>query len=372
MSELDQIRNEINAIDKRIIFEFEKRMECSLKVARYKIKHNLPVLDISREREIIDRCVTYLSDQNNFQLKNGAAELMKTLMKISRNLQTEFIKKNSEIGRAAFQGEPGANSEAALKKYFGNDIEPISLPSFEDVFKYVESGKAAYGVVPIENSSTGGISKIYDLLGKYNVYITGEQKMLIEHCLIGLKDSLLDDITDVYSHEQALMQCEDFLKKYSFKLHPYFNTATSAKFVAEREDIHLAAIASAYAAEIYGLKIIETGINNASDNTTRFIIISSNDNYSSANDKASVIFTLQDRSGALSDVLNVFAKRGLNMVKIESRPLRDHNFEYMFYVDFEGIGIKESIEDVLRTSRSLFADFKTLGIYKKGMLSTDA
>jgi len=375
MAELDDIRKKINDLDAAIIAAFEERMKCSGQVAEYKIKNGMEVLDRRREKEVIKRSVGMLKDKT---FTKDVVKLMEQIMEASRACQNRVIRshnKGTAHGKtvdmhcvAAFQGEKGANSEAALMDYFGNTVDMLACGTFEDVFAAVRDGKAGYGVVPIENSSTGSIVQVYDLLGKYDgIKIAGEQRMLIEHNLLGLDGAGLEDITDVYSHEQALMQCAEFLNGTTFVQHPYFNTAVSAKYVAETGNKKNAAIASSYAARIYGLDILASDISTSQDNTTRFIIIS-NDGYEGPDaNKASVIFVLEHKPGALANVLNTFAEKGLNMVKLESRPLENHNFEYAFHVDFEGDGIKDIIDGMVRgeEGRELFTYIKMLGAYKK-------
>lgn len=369
MSELDKLRDRIDKVDAALVSDFEERMEYAKQVAEYKLEHNMRVLDRKREAEVLERAAQRLKDKS---LAPDVAGLMNLVMQSSKELQQramlDYKKQQQAVDEPpiiAFQGEQGANSEAALKYYFGPQANTLACATFEDVFSVVQYYKASYGVVPIENSSTGSIPQVYDLLNQYELFIAGEQEMLIEHNLMGLSDAEIGDIVDVYSHEQALMQCSEFLKEYSFVLHPFFNTAGSAKFVAEEGDKKNAAIASNYAAQIYKLKILAPDVSTRQDNTTRFIVISANEYIDSDADKASVVFVLEHKTGALSEVLNVFAANGMNMVKIESRPLEDRKFEYAFHVDFEGPGIRESINRVVGANQTLFANFRLLGTYKK-------
>ncbi len=363
MDELTRLRGEIDEIDKGIVACFEKRMACVLGVAEYKIKNGLPVLDSSREAALLESRKAMLS---NGELAPEAEQLFKLLMKLSRARQQELLNdaRKARNGIAAFQGDAGANSHLALMRYFGEGIKTQSYGSFEDVFCAVAQGEAEFGVLPIENSSTGGITEIYDLFRKYDVSIAGEQLLKIEHALLGLKGAKLEYITDVYSHEQALMQCADYLKDLGVITHPYYNTAVSARFVAGELDASKAAIASEYAGELYGLSVLAKNISNSGENTTRFIVINADGESVENADKASVCFVLQHRSGALAHALDLFADCGLNMVKIESRPLPQHNFEYIFYVDFQGSEVRQKIEDTLLRVDGIFTDFKLLGCYK--------
>ncbi len=368
MNKLEQLRNEIDAIDRKIVNCFEKRIDCVKQVAQYKIEHGLPVLDSSREEALLKSRAAMLKDP---VLIPDVERTFQLLMKISRSKQQQLLQEAKVVeplitakGIVAFQGDRGANSEAALRLFFGNEIKTEAYAAFQDVFEAVQSGKAEYGVVPIENSSTGSVAVNYDLLQQYDVSIVGEQLLKIDHNLLGLSGVQIGDITDVYSHEQALLQCAGYLKELGVKIHPYYNTAVSAKFVAEQQDPSKAAIASGYAGKLYGLKTLAQDISNSTENTTRFIIFGMQQYAGQDADKASVRFVLKHTSGALAQALNMFAKCGLNMDKIESRPLEDHNFEYAFYVDFEGENIRSGMESVMAKQSGIFSSFKLLGYYK--------
>lgn len=364
MDELLRLRGEIDATDKKIVECFEKRMACVLGVAEYKIAKGMSVLDSSREAQLLASRVEMLEDS---ALAPELERLFKLLMKLSRERQQRLIDSScataAASGTAAFQGEAGANSHIALMRYFGREMNSRSYKSFEDVFRAVAQGEAQFGVLPIENSSTGGITEIYDLFRKYPVSIVGEHLLKIQHVLLGLPGAKTEFITDVYSHEQALMQCAEYLERLGARIHPYYNTAVSARFVAGELDAAKAAIASEYAGELYGLCVLERNISNSGNNTTRFIVIGGEGQAVPEADKASVRFVLEHKSGALAHALDLFADCGLNMVKIESRPLPERNFEYIFYVDFEGGDVKRKIENTLCRADGIFTDFKLLGCY---------
>lgn len=370
MNELEQIRAEIDRIDKDIVANLEKRVAAAKKVAAYKIAHNLPVLDRERERELLKSRRLMLKDQS---LAKDTDRLFELLMSISRAWQSKLAEPQQAQAmhvkpgeKAAFQGVKGAHSHAALVRYFGEKTDCFACESFEDVFLAVESGEAAYGVLPIENSYTGSVLPVYDLLNRYSLLITGEQHLKIEHALVGLPGATLAEIREVYSHEQALMQCAAFLKEHpEYEQRSYFNTAGSAEFVARQNDPSKAAIASAYAAGLYGLSVLADSINASGENTTRFIVVSKNAYQGEEANKASVSFALEHKTGALAQALNLFARYGLNMVKIESRPLENRNFEYLFYVDFEGAHIRGSVDKAAAAVTGLFAGFRVLGAYRK-------
>lgn len=358
MKSLDELRKQIDEIDEKIVDLFERRMDCAEEVGRYKLKNGIPVLDSGREDQLLEKRLELVKDK---RLDGDVSRLFRLLMSMSRARQTEIMREGAVV---AYQGEAGANSEAALFNYFGKTAKAQSYRNFKDVFAAVVEGKASYGVLPIENSSTGGVYDVYDLLLTHEVYVCGEVKLKIEHCLLGTEDANIKDIKEVYSHEQALKQCSRYLEKLGAKLYPDHNTAISAKYVSELGDSSRAAVAGRHAADIYGLKILAEDINESSDNTTRFIIISALPYEGGDADKASVCFSLEHRSGALAAVLNLFAGSGLNMVKIESRPLKSRNFEYSFYIDFEGEGI-ERIKELLQRNFTLFSGYRFLGAYRR-------
>lgn len=371
MSELDRLRKQIDDIDAELVGCVVRRMDCAEAVARYKIEHGLPVLDGGREKSVIESRIAMAGDE---RLNADIRRLYMLLMSMSRTRQASIVENakgtdpfHSAAGMVAFQGEAGANSEAALVEYFGGDAVAVPKPSFGDVFSAVCSGGAEYGVLPIENSNTGGIFEIYDFLLRYDVYIVGEVKLRIDHSLLGVQGAAIDDISEVYSHEQALMQCSDYIKAYGLTPRPYFNTAVSARYVHECGDVAKGAIASAYAAEIYGLDILDADISGGSGNTTRFVVISASPCEGADADKASLWFVLEHRSGALARALSIFADAGLNMAKIESRPLAGRNFEYSFYVDFEGEDVRDKVAKMLDNEAGLFREYRFLGAYKKAL-----
>lgn len=375
MTELEILRNRIDEIDKQLLPLFLERMNCTAGVADYKRANNMPVLDRKREKEILDNKAAAVDDK----LSEPVYDFYSAIMAISRAAQNkELNRKSAHINLSeyfdrsefkeqpiiAHQGVAGAYSESALIKFFGDDAKRISVMSFADVFEALESGKADYGVLPLENSYTGSISDVYDLLAENNFCIVGETDIPIEHCLVGLPDAKIEDIKTVYSHEQGFMQCKSFFKSFpSVEFQPYFNTAVSAKMVSGSGNKTCAAIAGKRTAELYGLKILAENINQSSKNTTRFAIIAPRGVLNEKCNKISIAFTLPNESGALSRILSVFAVNGLNMVKIESRPRHDRNFEYLFFVDFEGNMLNDKIKHITEEIMEQTSDFKLLGNY---------
>ncbi|MEM1743290.1 MAG: prephenate dehydratase [Nitrososphaerota archaeon] len=271
--------------------------------------------------------------------------------------------------RVAFQGERGAYSEEAAIKYFGRDVEFIPCRDIQTVFNYVEAGKSDYGILPIENSIEGSVNETYDLLTSTNLRVSGEVYLRISHCLIMHRDADIKDIKKVMSHPQAISQCKVYLSSKSFEVIPAYDTAGSVKKILEEKLLDTAAIASERAAEIYGMKIVERGIEDYGRNYTRFIVISEKDSEPSGDDKTSIIFSLPHIPGSLYNALEVFAKRQINLTKIESRPTKHRPFEYFFFVDFEGHRkdqvVREALEELVK--RTLF--LKVLGSYPRGKIS---
>lgn len=275
----------------------------------------------------------------------------------------EAINKNSRVG---FPGVAGAFTEEALLKFFGEECNRKAYEEFEDVFQAIQIGVIDYGIIPIENSSTGAISDTYDLLRKYGFYIVGEECIRIEQHLVGIKGSIIEEIDEIYSHPQGIEQSSDFLKQYHhWKLIPFHNTAISAKLIEDLGDTTKAAIASKRAADIYGLDIIKECINNQKDNYTRFIVIAPELKVEKNADKVSVVFSLENEAGTLFRLLRHFAENNINMIKIESRPMKDSFWKYFLYVDFEGDIESNSVRNALELIEKNSAYFKLLGSYKK-------
>ncbi len=371
MSELAKLREQIDNVDQKIIDAFIERLRIAQGVADYKIAHDLPVLDRSREQDVLQKRREMANDAS---LDADIDRLFELLMKISREHQTKQIKETKPVSRrtkaagvVGYQGVRGAYSDLAQHRYFGDVVKSKSFPFFEDVFLAVVNGEVEYGVLPIENSYAGSVGQVYDLLDQYNVQIVGEQMIRIENALLGVPGGTVGDIKEVYSHDQPFLQCAEYLKKYPlWKQIPYYNTAVSAKFVADCGDQSKAAIASEYAGQIYGLEVLEPSISTSGENTTRFIVVAAKPQKDERANKASIGFVLEHQPGALARVLNAFARLHLNMIKIESRPLRDKNFEYRFYVDFEGANILEQMDSAFKKIQTYCAQLRLLGVYRNG------
>ena len=252
-----------------------------------------------------------------------------------------------------------------MREYFGKDCDSYNVETWKDAMEAIKNGDADYAVLPIENSSAGIVSENYDLLVEYENYIVGEQKIKINHCLLGLPGADINNLTTVYSHPQALMQCSDYLddhrncEKISLK-----NTALAAKKIKDDGDIRHAAIASEITADIYGLSILDRAIQDNKDNTTRFIIVSGKKEYESSANKVSICFEIPHESGSLYHMLSHFIYNGINMFNIQSRPIRDRNWEYRFFVDFDGNLKDTAVINALRGLEEETNFLKVLGTYK--------
>ncbi|HEV8353804.1 MAG TPA: prephenate dehydratase [bacterium] len=266
--------------------------------------------------------------------------------------------------RVAFQGERGAYSEEAVEALFG-DVDVAPQAALAGVFDAVARGAADRGVVPVENSQAGSINETYDLLIAHSLFITGELDLRIRHCLLALPGQALADIATVYSHPQALAQCDEFIQRHRFEAVPAYDTAGSAKIVAEQRKRDAAAIAGRRAAAIYGLQILAEGIETNPHNFTKFLALSPAPSPRQLDSKTSIVFTTENAPGALYKALGAFAMRGLNLTKLESRPRREVPWEYVFYVDFEGHQDDPAAADALADLARVCVFHRVLGSYPK-------
>ncbi len=380
MNELEQLRQKIDELDRQLLPLFIERMEVCGRVADYKRKAHKPVLDAEREKQVLE---SKLSLPGAAEMKEEVYEFFNAIMTISRVRQSRMLetagdrrhcgdiismtKPETENPKVIYFGSEGAYSEEAAISFFGEDSNRFYAKAFEDAFEALRDGRADYAVLPIENSSTGMIAGVADLLVKYEYYIVGEVYIPIRHCLMGVKGAQLSDIKTVYSHEQALLQCSEFLKKMGdVQSEAHYSTALSAKTVADAADKTKAAIASLRTAKLYGLDILAEEINTSGKNTTRFAVISNRPELRNGADKISAAFTLKHESGALYRILSSFARGGLNLLKLESRPIPDSPFEYRFFVDYTGSITDETVRSVTDTAIEETENFVILGNYRAG------
>lgn len=268
-----------------------------------------------------------------------------------------------DIKKIVYQGVEGAYSHIVTQTLFP-DANTENVNTFEDAIKEVLDGNALYCVVPIENSSAGIVTDVYDLLLKKDVVIVAEYDLHISHCLLGTKDADIEDVKTVYSHPQALMQCASYLREHTdWSQVSFLNTAVSAKKVKDDNSKAQAAIASELSANIYDLKILDRSINRNSNNTTRFVVLSKEKIFSNSSNKLSLILELPHEKGMLYNILGIFVLNGLNLVKIESRPIPEKTFEYRFFIDIEGNLNSPNVSNVLEILKEKVPFLKVLGNY---------
>lgn len=376
MEDLGKLREQIDAIDAQIVSLYEKRMEISGRVAEYKIETGKKVFDKQREEEKLAALRSLVDSEFN---RNGITELFELIMSISRKRQYQLLTEKGALGKLAFigvdeldtkrarvvfQGAEGAYSQAAMTQYFGDRINSFHVDTFRDAMVAIDEGSADFAVLPIENSTAGIVSEIYDLLVEFENYIVGEQVIKIEHCLMGVPGTTLSDIRTVYSHPQSLLQSARFLLEYpSWRQVGMKNNAFAAKKVKEEGDKSQAAIASEYAAKIYGLEVLKKGINQSGSNSTRFIIVTNQKIFKRDAKKVSICFEVPHESGSLYHMLSHIIYNNLNMNKIESRPIEERNWEYRFFIDFEGNLGDSAVKNALRGLRDEARNLRILGNY---------
>ena len=383
MDDLQSLRRDIDAIDRQLVELFRQRMDVTRRVGEYKKAKGIPVLDQERERQVLQNKGELAGEA----LRPSVITLFQTVMALSRRQQRDLMGQGPDnpgirrwrdaqaaqrqpvaTPRVVYQGVPGAYSEQAAVNFFGDGVDAAGLEQFEDCFLALREGRADYAVLPIENSSTGAIRQIYDLLTQYECYMVGETTVRVEHCLMALPGATLDTITHVYSHEQGLFQCERYLNTHpDWKQVPQADTAGSAQMVADSGDITKAAICSARAAELYGLTILAHAINHNTQNTTRFVVVSPRLELRPGADKISTLFVLPHEAGSLHEVLTVFAVHGLNMVKLESRPLPERSWQYMFFLEFTGAPDDPAVGDALHELAQTTGQFRVLGWFRSNL-----
>ncbi len=268
--------------------------------------------------------------------------------------------------KTAFQGERGAFSEVAARRLVGDSVSPVPCDTFDAVFDTVESGRARYGVIPIENSLVGSIHRNYELLLERSLHIVGESQLRIVHCLVAAPGVSLRSLRKVYSHPVALDQCRRFFRKHPrIEPVPFYDTAGAAKMIAETRPDDSAAIAGPYAAELYGLSTLREGLEDEKSNHTRFLLLGKRPARVAGNAKTSIVFSMKNQPGALFKMLSVFALRDINLTKIESRPVRHKTWQYYFYLDFEGSPAEPTVGRALEHLEELASFIKILGTYSK-------
>lgn len=377
MTDLQECRKEIDRIDKELLRLFEERMQVCEAVAEYKITTGKQVLDPKREQEKLKAVSKAAHGAFNAR---GAQEMFQQIMAISRKRQYQLLTEHGveetsdfqmvdalELTHAnvVFQGVEGAYSYAAMHAYFGEEIRSYHVKTWRDAMEEVAEGRADYAVLPIENSTAGIVADIYDLLTEYALYIVGEQIIPVEHVLLGLPGSQIEEIQTVFSHPQGLAQCKKYLESHeNWKKAAAENTAGAAKKILENQDRTQAAIASRQAGDMFGLSVLEEQICDSGQNVTRFIIVGREAVFVKNAGKVSVCFEQPHETGSLYDMLSHIIYNGLNMTKIESRPIPEKNWEYRFFVDFEGNLKDGAVKNALRGLEAESRRMRILGNYE--------
>lgn len=377
--DIQELRSQMNEIDRQLVHSFDARMRVALEIAKYKKENGMPVFDPAREREVLNRQTAAVGEDMAMYVKL----LYNTLFDISRSYQQRYMTQPSEltnhIARAieetprifprqavvACQGVEGAYSQQACDKLFALP-NIMYFKRFEGVFQAVDSGLCRYGVLPIENSSQGSVTEVYDLMRKYRFSIVRGVRLKIDHRLLANPGTKLENIREVVSHEQAIGQCSEFLKTLqNVKITVCENTAMAAQLVSQSGRNDIAAISAPACAALYGLSILKTDISNSDSNFTRFICIAKNlEIYPDAN-KISLMLNVQHKPGALYSMIARFAALGLNLTKLESRPIAGTDFEFMFYFDLDASMYDEAALQLLADLDKGPETFTYLGSYSE-------
>lgn len=376
MAALEELRVQLDEIDDQITELFQRRMEVCKEVGEYKVKNGRKVFDRQRENEKLADVASKVEGDFN---KKGIQELYQQLMSMSRKLQYKQLVEAGALGRlpfirvdeldkknarVVFQGTEGAYGQAAMKQYFGEDVNSFHVNTFREAMEAIEEGSADYAVLPIENSSAGPVNEMYDLLDEFENYIVAETILPIVNTLSGLPGTDLSEVKRVYSKAEALMQTTRFLDAHGdWQRISVGNTAIAAKKVLDEQDRSQAAVCSAYAAKVYGLSVLADQINDEPDNSTRFIVVTNQKIFLKNASKMSIRFEVPHTSGSLYRILSHFIYNDLNMTKIESRPIEGRKWEYMFFVDFDGNMEDAAVKNAIRGLREETTNLKILGNY---------
>ena len=377
--ELQDLRKEINQIDSQLVDLFTKRMDIAAQVADYKKEHNQPIYVPAREREIL----MDVAEKAGPEMANYTRVLYSMLFELSRSYQRKRNTESTDLYATitnsientpklfpqapmiACQGVEGAYAQIACEKIFKAPFI-MYFKNFDGVFNAIEQGLCQYGILPIENSTAGSVKKVYDLMIHHNFSIVRTFRLKIDHNLLANKGTKMENITEIYSHEQAINQCTEFLKKFpNAKIIPVENTAVAADMVAKSGRCDVAALSSRSCEELYGLTCLAANVQDEGNNRTRFICISKNLEIYPGADKTSIMMILNHKPGALYKVLARMYVLGINVIKLESRPSPDREFEFMFYFDLETSIYSEEFVQLMCELDEFCEEFKYLGSYSE-------
>lgn len=374
---IEDYRQKIDAIDKVIIEKMEERMRTAEEIAKFKKENNLPVMDSLREREKMEEIMEMASDD----MVSYSRILYNTIMEMSKDHQRKILDDDSplvssieeaiektgkvfpKMATVACQGVEGAYSQQACDKLFQMP-KIMYVRNFNGVFAAINQGLCQYGVLPLENSTAGSVNQVYDLMMKHNFYIVKSVKLKIDHSLLAKKGTDREEIKEIFSHEQAILQCEEYLKNFPIaKITVCENTAEAAKMVAESERADVAALASYQCGQLYGLECLQEGVQDNGNNYTRFICIGKKLEIFPGADKTSLMLVVSHKPGSLYNILARFNALGINIFKLESRPIPERDFDYMFYFDVEAQVYSQEFVRLMNQVEELSQEFKYLGSY---------
>ncbi len=358
MDKLKQAREIISSVDKEIAALFEKRMNAVRLVSEYKIEHGLPIYDGDRETALIERNSALIE---NDELRPYYVDFLRNTMRISRGFQSNL----SEGMRVAFSGVEGAFASIAAGKIFTKCIR-VPFPDFKSAYQAVIDGDCDCAVLPIENSTAGEVGQVMDMMFSGPLFVSGIYDLSVIHNLMAVPGTNIADIKEVISHPQALAQCAHYIRDHGFSQKEFENTARAAKFVAEQNSPHLAAIASDETAKLYGLEILEKGINERNVNTTRFAVLTrSMARNDSPSDKHSILmFTVRNEAGSLAKAVSIIGEYGYNMRCLRSRPMKELLWQYYFYVEAEGDLGSENGQKMLSELKTCCDKLRMLGSFR--------
>jgi chorismate mutase/prephenate dehydratase len=378
MRDLKDIRVEIDQVDKEILGLFTKRMELACQVAEYKIATGKKVYDKAREDEKLEKLSSYVDDVFSQQ---AVKELYTQIMSISRKKQFSILRANGvnfESGfqqvddfdfsnaTVCFQGVQGAYSQLAMNAFFENKMkDSFHVDTWRDAMDAIKNGRADYAVLPIENSLAGSIEENFDLLSEYNVAIIGEQILQVNHALLGVKGAKISDIKTVYSHPKAIAQCDEYIrtKHMDWDVKNLHNTAVSAQKIRDDGDVTQAAIGSEYNAVLYDLDVLDSGIQDNKNNETRFVIVSNEKKYKKDANQIGLCVEISHEPGSLYRILSNLMFNGINMNRIESRPIKGVNWQYRFFIDIDGNLNDEAVRNALIGLQEECVSLRVLGNY---------
>ena len=377
--DLKELRDQINTIDGELVNLFTKRMDLAGKIADIKKAENLPISVPAREREVLQD----VAEKAGPDMANYTRVLYSMIFELSRSYQKKRITEATELfqritnsientpklfpqnAMVACQGVEGAYAQIACERIFKSPMI-MYFKNFDGVFQAIEQGLCQYGILPIENSTAGSVKKVYDLMIHHNFSIVRTFRLKIDHNLLALPGTKMEDIQEIYSHEQAINQCSGFLKQFpNAKIIPVENTAVAASMVAQSGRLDVAALSSHACEELYGLTCLAASIQDEGNNRTRFICISKNLEIYPGADKTSIMMILSHKPGALYKVLARMYVLGINVIKLESRPIPDKDFEFMFYFDLETSIYSEEFVQLMCELDDLCEEFKYLGSYSE-------